>query len=119
MDENGDYQFNATADIPSNTIMFSATGGQENLTWSECTKAALDKESLIALTKSAERPFCLFEESPPYELFIEPVCGNGFLEDGEECDMGLCCGDDCKLKKRGLCVEMGLAIVISMTSVLA
>ena len=31
--------------------------------------------------------YCL--RNPPRTIFDGPVCGNGFLEEGEECDCGM------------------------------
>lgn len=55
----------------------------------------------------------------PKKLFGAPTCGNGFVENGEECDCGLpsvcknlCCTDKCELRSdakcwSGKCCDLG------------
>lgn len=53
----------------------------------------------------------LFDRNKPEKLFGSPVCGNGYLEDGEQCDCGLphrcknpCCDPiTCKLHYNATC----------------
>lgn len=53
----------------------------------------------------------LFFRNKPNLLFESPICGNGFVENGEECDCGLpeycdnkCCDPiTCKLKPTAQC----------------
>ena len=51
------------------------------LHWSSCSQNALQEAFELGMD------YCL--RNPPRTIFDGPVCGNGFLEEGEECDCGL------------------------------
>lgn len=71
--------------------------------WSSCSVDQLN----VALHHGEN--FCLRNE--PAKLFDSPTCGNGFVEDGEDCDCGLpeycdnlCCDPHtCKLSQNATC----------------
>lgn len=84
---------------PENTrwIMEGSTFEETpSLRWSNC--------SIETMKKSRETLACLRRKVEPYKS----MCGNGFVEDGEECDCisescKKCCDDHCKLTNRSLC----------------
>ena len=49
--------------------------------WSSCSQTVLNDNFEIGLD------YCL--RNIPEHLFDGPFCGNGFVEEGEECDCGL------------------------------
>ena len=49
--------------------------------WSSCSQNALQEAFELGMD------YCL--RNPPRTIFDGPVCGNGFLEEGEECDCGM------------------------------
>ncbi|XP_063542086.1 disintegrin and metalloproteinase domain-containing protein 33-like [Cydia strobilella] len=80
--------------------------------WSSC--------SLRNLSRSFEKGFDYCLRNIPKRLFDSPTCGNGFLEEGEECDCGTspgaftpkdsdhnactaCCKPDCTLRANATC----------------
>ncbi|XP_041368404.1 disintegrin and metalloproteinase domain-containing protein 12-like [Gigantopelta aegis] len=84
--------------------IMAATSGQTSPTqWSSCSKMALQEAFELGMD------YCL--KNKPTKLFDGPVCGNGFVEVGEECDCGLpqdchniCCNSTtCKLYPQAVC----------------
>ncbi|XP_050303471.1 disintegrin and metalloproteinase domain-containing protein 12-like [Anthonomus grandis grandis] len=71
--------------------------------WSSCSK----NYTIKAFKHGMD--YCL--QNKPEKLFKGPVCGNGFIEPGEECDCGSeeycnnnCCNaTSCKLKENAVC----------------
>ncbi|XP_056006417.1 disintegrin and metalloproteinase domain-containing protein 12-like isoform X2 [Ostrea edulis] len=85
-------------------IMAPTQGGISPPTkWSSCSQIALAENFEIGMD------YCL--RNKPDKLFEGPVCGNGFVEEGEECDCGLpkdcksrCCNaSTCKLTPGAVC----------------
>ena len=108
-DEHG-IQFNLTKDYEEGFIMnsvhqaYNSQGSKLGGTWSECTRNRLSSDNLWANTENAKRPHCVFEESPVKDVLNEPICGNGMVEEGEDCDSGLCCSQNCTfLPKQTMC----------------
>lgn len=75
----------------------SSTGSQENnLVFSPCSRRT------IARVLRSKSGLCFTER-------VTATCGNGFVESGEECDVGVtssatadpCCDKTCKLKRSG------------------
>ncbi|EFN89537.1 ADAM 12 [Harpegnathos saltator] len=62
-------------------IMSSSSGSSGPTHWSSCS---LDH---LALAFEHGMDYCL--RSKPQKLFDSPICGNGFVEPGEQCDCGL------------------------------
>ncbi|XP_065071254.1 zinc metalloproteinase-disintegrin-like MTP8 [Rhopilema esculentum] len=60
--------------------VMAATGGGIPIGFTGCSLTALDRRITDGLAS------CLFDIPP--KLFGPPVCGNDFLEEGEECDCG-------------------------------
>ncbi|KAJ8264317.1 hypothetical protein GJAV_G00147740 [Gymnothorax javanicus] len=91
----------------SNCIMKHSVGSVYPDTFSGCSKEDLD----TFLQNS--NPSCLLNSPPTDRLFGGPVCGNGFLEAGEECDCGTeeecrdpCChATSCRLTEGSHCAE--------------
>ncbi|XP_014487434.1 PREDICTED: disintegrin and metalloproteinase domain-containing protein 12 isoform X2 [Dinoponera quadriceps] len=72
----------AGCDCPEDKcIMASSSGSSGPIHWSSC--------SLEHLTLAFEHgmDYCL--RNKPQKLFDSPICGNGFVEPGEQCDCGL------------------------------
>ncbi|PVD30597.1 hypothetical protein C0Q70_09869 [Pomacea canaliculata] len=71
--------------------------------WSSCSQNALHEAFELGMD------YCL--RNQPRIIFDGPVCGNGFVEDGEECDCGLpedcgnrCCNaTSCQLHSQAVC----------------
>ncbi|XP_065835038.1 disintegrin and metalloproteinase domain-containing protein 11-like [Oscarella lobularis] len=86
-------------------LMASSSNGIAATIWSDCSRSDLNT------FLSAGSGSCLF--NVPTQLFGDPVCGNGFVETGEECDCGStsecatndpCCEPGkCKLKSTSQC----------------
>ncbi|KAL5021626.1 hypothetical protein ScPMuIL_000781 [Solemya velum] len=88
----------------SKCIMSPTSGGYSHPSqWSSCSRMALDEAYELGMD------YCL--KNKPLKIFEGPVCGNGFLESGEECDCGLpedcntkCCNaTTCKLTPKSTC----------------
>ncbi|KAG1661234.1 Mitochondrial proton/calcium exchanger protein [Nymphon striatum] len=81
-------------------IMSSVSSAKVPTTWSSCSQSHLLKIDKMKLD------FCLYNKP---KLLLGPVCGNGFVEDGEECDCGentycKCCDvKNCKLFSNATC----------------
>ncbi|XP_078312682.1 disintegrin and metalloproteinase domain-containing protein 12-like isoform X3 [Crassostrea virginica] len=76
---------------PDDKCIMAPTQGGVNAPptkWSSCSKIALSENFEIGMD------YCL--KNKPDKLYEGPVCGNGFVEEGEECDCGL--PEDCKTK---------------------
>lgn len=84
-------------------IMSAASSSISPVHWSECSIDQLN----FAIHQGMN--YCL--RNVPKTLFDPPVCGNGFVETGEECDCGLpnfcknsCCDPmTCKLRSNATC----------------
>lgn len=70
--------------------------------WSSCSLISL------ALTFQRGMDYCL--RNQPKRLFGSPICGNGFVELGEQCDCGIaadachaCCAPNCTLRSHAAC----------------
>ena len=101
-DEDGNHRFNLTKDYFSHDFVMHSINQaydsqqiKQSGNWSECSRSALSTEELWNNTKHSIRPHCVFEESPVKDVLNEPVCGNGMIEEGEDCDSGLCCSGNC------------------------
>ncbi|RUS76181.1 hypothetical protein EGW08_016059, partial [Elysia chlorotica] len=71
----------------SDKCIMSATSGKISpIGWSSCSHNALAEAFLLGMD------YCL--RNIPETVFEGPVCGNGLMEEGEECDCGL--PKDCK-----------------------
>eukprot|EP00931_Biecheleriopsis_adriatica_P053105 TRINITY_DN31029_c0_g1_i3.p1 TRINITY_DN31029_c0_g1~~TRINITY_DN31029_c0_g1_i3.p1 ORF type:complete len:844 (+),score=140.85 TRINITY_DN31029_c0_g1_i3:270-2534(+) len=84
----------------SGHVMEAVGGGDPPTEFSSCS--AGDLNSFLSKTYSINGE-CL--ENKPSKVFGDPICGNGFVEDGEDCDCGSsdcsssdsCCnGNTCK-----------------------
>ncbi|KOC59227.1 Disintegrin and metalloproteinase domain-containing protein 12 [Habropoda laboriosa] len=62
-------------------IMASSSGSSGPTQWSTCSLEHL------ALAFEHGMDYCL--RNKPQKLFDSPICGNGFVESGEQCDCGL------------------------------
>ncbi|XP_071946872.1 zinc metalloproteinase-disintegrin-like MTP8 isoform X2 [Antedon mediterranea] len=90
-------------DAPTGCVMGPSAGSVPPTVWSECTKEYL-KTSLGKGLAS-----CLFNY--PKEIFDGPICGNGYVEKGEECDCGsveycnnpCCVPEICMLHENATC----------------
>ena len=60
--------------------------------WSQCSRDTL--ESMVPKWK------CLDDTPQPELIYGEPVCGNGLLERGEDCDCGTQDQDKCDSGKQ-------------------
>ncbi|CAB4067748.1 unnamed protein product [Lepeophtheirus salmonis] len=84
-------------------IMAPASSTMKPSFWSSCSL------NHLALAFEQGMDYCL--RNKPVKLFGAPVCGNGFVEEGEDCDCGLkhhcdttCCDpDSCTLTPGSLC----------------
>ncbi|KAI4491099.1 hypothetical protein M0802_010409 [Mischocyttarus mexicanus] len=84
-------------------IMAPSSGSYGPLHWSTCSLEHL------ALAFEHGMDYCL--RNKPQKLFDSPICGNGFVEPGEQCDCGLeekcdnpCCNaTTCMLFKNASC----------------
>ncbi|XP_014681066.1 PREDICTED: disintegrin and metalloproteinase domain-containing protein 19-like [Priapulus caudatus] len=92
-------------DCDDNTCIMSAvsTGSAPFVRWSRCS------EKQLRDNYAREQDACLRER--PDSLYMSPVCGNGFLEEGEKCDCGIvelctnpCCNaTTCQLQPHAEC----------------
>ncbi|KAK7109317.1 disintegrin and metalloproteinase domain-containing protein 12-like [Littorina saxatilis] len=89
---------------PQDKCIMAATSGQISPQhWSSCSQNALQEAFELGMD------YCL--RNPPKTIFQGPVCGNGFVEEGEECDCGLlqdctnrCCNaTSCELHAQAEC----------------
>ncbi|XP_026322878.1 zinc metalloproteinase-disintegrin-like crotastatin [Hyposmocoma kahamanoa] len=91
-------------------IMSPSMNSVAPITWSLCSKKSL------ALAFERGMDYCL--RNKPKRLFDSPTCGNGFVEEGEECDCGMtadkkqwnacqgCCdADTCTLRRNATCAS--------------
>ncbi|XP_066981317.1 uncharacterized protein [Macrobrachium rosenbergii] len=62
-------------------IMAPSSGSKSPTHWSSCSY------EYLALSFERSMDYCL--RNKPTSLFDSPVCGNGFVESGEQCDCGL------------------------------
>lgn len=62
-------------------IMAPSSGSKSPTHWSSCSY------EYLALSFERSMDYCL--RNKPKSLFDSPVCGNGFVEPGEQCDCGL------------------------------
>ena len=84
-------------------IMAPASSTSKPSFWSSCSL------EYLALAFERGMDYCL--RNRPASLFGSPICGNGFVEKGEECDCGLrnhcdnpCCDPDtCRLYANATC----------------
>ena len=99
-DENGNIQINMTQGLEEEFIMHSSYS-QPSGNWSECTRYDLSSDEIRTRTQNSKRPHCIFEELPTKNVLNGPICGNGMIEDGEDCELGLCCSDTCTFLPKG------------------
>ncbi|XP_046575534.1 disintegrin and metalloproteinase domain-containing protein 9-like isoform X1 [Haliotis rubra] len=99
-----EHDNDSTCYCPKDKCIMAATSGQTSPTdWSTCSKNALQEAFELGMD------YCL--RNKPSQIFEGPVCGNGFVEDGEECDCGLpqdchnrCCNaSSCKMYHQAKC----------------
>ncbi|CAL4062248.1 unnamed protein product, partial [Meganyctiphanes norvegica] len=84
-------------------IMAPSSGSKSPTHWSSCSY------EYLALSFERSMDYCL--RNKPTSLFDSPVCGNGFVEPGEQCDCGLpeycqnsCCNaSTCMLHPNATC----------------
>ncbi|KRX17345.1 Disintegrin and metalloproteinase domain-containing protein 12, partial [Trichinella nelsoni] len=97
---------NATCECPLHVcIMAPMSGASHTLHWSSCSLEYLS----WSLKHGSET--CLQNE--PTNIINGPLCGNGFLEEGEQCDCGLphicdnpCCNPKtCKFNADATCAD--------------
>ncbi|CAG7730408.1 unnamed protein product [Allacma fusca] len=69
-------------------IMSASSSSNSTSTWSSCSLEHL------AYAFDHGMDYCL--RNKPKRLFDGPVCGNGFTEEGEECDCGIPDSESCK-----------------------
>jgi hypothetical protein len=93
-----------TCDCPDDRcIMAASSGGKNPIKWSSCSRDNLADAFHQGLD------YCLLDL--PEDLYGSPMCGNGFVEDGEQCDCGLpedcttpCCNaTTCKMMQNATC----------------
>ncbi|KAG7492792.1 hypothetical protein MATL_G00018400 [Megalops atlanticus] len=90
-----------------NCVMSSTVGTVYPETFSSCSQEHL------GLFLENSNPSCLLDTPPTDKVYGGPVCGNAFLEPGEECDCGTerecrnpCCNaTTCRLKEGAKCAE--------------
>lgn len=98
-------------------IMAPSSSSSSPTHWSKCSK------DYLALAFDHGMDYCL--RNKPLSLFDSPVCGNGFVEPGEQCDCGLpqicdntCCNaTTCMLYNNatcatGECCDLKVSIVL-------
>ncbi|VVC31963.1 Hypothetical protein CINCED_3A014758 [Cinara cedri] len=70
-------------------VMAPSSGSQSPTHWSSCSM------EYLALAFEHGMDYCL--RNKPEKLFDSPVCGNSFVEDGEQCDCGIkdVCNNPC------------------------
>ncbi|CAG5075301.1 Similar to ADAM12: Disintegrin and metalloproteinase domain-containing protein 12 (Homo sapiens) [Cotesia congregata] len=84
-------------------IMAASSGSTSPIHWSSCSL------EYLALAFEHGMDYCL--RNKPAKLFDSPICGNGFVEPGEQCDCGLkencdnpCCNaSTCMLHSNASC----------------
>eukprot|EP00471_Norrisiella_sphaerica_P006363 CAMPEP_0184482780 /NCGR_PEP_ID=MMETSP0113_2-20130426/4363_1 /TAXON_ID=91329 /ORGANISM="Norrisiella sphaerica, Strain BC52" /LENGTH=1475 /DNA_ID=CAMNT_0026862741 /DNA_START=410 /DNA_END=4837 /DNA_ORIENTATION=+ len=76
-----------------------------------CYATYSNSESLYGTYKCAERQMCL-EDSGPASSWKSSTCGNGIIDEGEQCDPGVdffasdtCCDSTCKLTNGCVCAN--------------
>ncbi|XP_036406559.1 disintegrin and metalloproteinase domain-containing protein 8-like [Megalops cyprinoides] len=107
MDHDNDLYCDCSASVYQKCIMEPSLGLFYPRKFSSCSKNNLGE----FLENS--NPSCLLNHPAPEKLVGGPVCGNAFLEPGEECDCGTlqecknpCCdATTCRLKKGAKCAE--------------
>ncbi|XP_025201152.1 disintegrin and metalloproteinase domain-containing protein 9 [Melanaphis sacchari] len=94
----------AECDCPSERCIMASSSGTPGPThWSLCSM------EYLALAFEHGMDYCL--RNKPNRLFESPVCGNSFVEEGEQCDCGVkdmctnpCCNPDtCMFYKNATC----------------
>jgi hypothetical protein len=82
----------------------SASAGNSPTTWSSCSSNFIKN----FFTNSPEQLECL--NNKPTSQWGDPICGNGFVENGEECDpigTDACCdATTCKFKNGAVCSDV-------------
>ncbi|CAD6244570.1 GSCOCG00013395001-RA-CDS [Cotesia congregata] len=96
---------NTDCDCPDERlcIMAASSGSTSPIHWSSCSL------EYLALAFEHGMDYCL--RNKPAKLFDSPICGNGFVEPGEQCDCGLkencdnpCCNaSTCMLHSNASC----------------